>query len=373
MILKFLISLLPLLVVGSLVAFLFFRLFFKKSIFQLIGILWVMNIFINASLSKMLYTFPEQFPYWLALTLGLTNTVFFLYLTYKTVKNPLDKSIWNIQQLAEGKLGIKKLNTKKFQGELKVLGDATSILSTNLSNTFSGIKNSSSSINSMSQFMHTMAQKMTHGTGNQASSIQEVSASVEEMNANIIATYENAERTKKQTELTNTGLISSNLKASELLKAVESINNYVTIIDDIATETNLLALNASIEAKQAGEAGRGFNVVAAEVRKLAENSKKAAVHIQELTTQCRELSSDVSLQLESTLPNMEDTLDLMNEITTASMELKSGAEQVNNAIHEINFTTQENTDLSEELNNNAEKLNQESSELENGLSHFSIS
>ncbi|WP_075601559.1 methyl-accepting chemotaxis protein [Saccharicrinis aurantiacus] len=358
------------LIAGSIVGYFTLRLFFKNSVFQRIGFLWIVNVIINASISKFLYTYPDDFSYWIALPLGLGNTAFFFYLTYKMVKTPLNKAIENINQLANGNLNLEKQDKTKYTGELKLLDESTHKLSSILVNAFAKIKASSLAINNMSSDMNIMAENLSTGNSEQASSIEEISSSMEEMSANISASFDNAQLTKQKSEESNTALNKSSISARKLEEAILDITGHIKVIDTIATETNLLALNASIEAKQAGEAGKGFNVVAAEVKNLAENSSKSALQIQELSERCKLLSEELIKNLEDTIPTMKITQELMTEITSASMELKTGSDQITSAVNEINTTTQSNAGLSEELSGNSSYLFNESKTLNDSLEGF---
>ncbi|TLX71970.1 hypothetical protein E9993_19350 [Labilibacter sediminis] len=350
------------------------RYLFKGSIFLRIGIIWVINVFLVVVNSKIHYANPESYPFSAALATGLILTTLMLYGVSKWVRKPLDYLIDNIKQLSKGDLSNIKSDSKqkKYKGELKTLNTNITTLINIFRESILEINQSASRVSNLGDTTNGIAKELSSTNTEQASSIEEISASMEEMNANIDSSYNNANKTKKQTELTNNNLRDSNQSALELLQAMHLIAEKIKVIDQIATQTNLLALNASIEAKQAGEAGKGFNVVAGAVRQLAENSKKAADEIQEITEKGKLLSEVVSQKLEQTIPNMAETVNLMSEISVSSKELKTGSDQITQALNGINNITQSNTKVAEELTNHSGKLSNQSHKLLKNIGFFKL-
>ncbi len=136
----------------------------------------------------------------------------------------------------------------------------------------------------------TISYKITESTSQQAATSEEISATMEELLAGIISNNEDAEITQKITSKAAMEVEQSKEYFEGTIKSVSDIAEKVKIITEIAFQTNILSLNASIEAAAAGEAGKGFAVVAQEVRKLAENTKKAAIEIEELSENGKEIS-----------------------------------------------------------------------------------
>ncbi len=141
------------------------------------------------------------------------------------------------------------------------------------------IQSAAGLIGSGSNQISLSSQEISNGANEQASAIEEISSSMEELVANI---QQNSANTNENLTLTN----EAGIEMQNAFKNVEKtsdkmdlINEKISLIQDIARNTNMLALNAAIEAARAGDAGKGFAVVASEVRKLAENSQKAAVEI----------------------------------------------------------------------------------------------
>ncbi len=367
-------NLLIVLVFAIIVGTIVLRKLFKNSIFLRIGAIWIINVFITVVNSRIHYNNPEAYPFWAALIGGLSFTAILLYSVSVWVRKPFSQLVDNIKELSKGDLNIinSKEFKKKYVGELNTLNNSIIDLSNIFKISLTKINDSANNVDQLGVDSSNMSQALSKGTNEQASALEEISASMEEMNANINATNENATKTHLVTSETNSKLQLSAESAQELNQAMTLIAEKIKVIDAIAIQTDLLAINAAIEAKQAGEAGAGFSVVAGEVKKLAEISKKAADEIKDITEKGLNLSKQVSLHLEEATPSMNDTMNLMEEISVASSELKSGSNQITSAIDSINLITQNNAKMSEEMSDNSRKLSNQSHELIKNIDFFKI-
>lgn len=184
--------------------------------------------------------------------------------------------------------------------------------------------------------------RVSEGATEQASAAQEASSSMEEMTANIRQCADNAAQTEKIAIRSLQQAKASADIVQEAVSAMKTIAEKINIIQEIARQTDLLALNAAVEAARAGAHGRGFAIVAAEVRRLAERSQVAADEIVALSRATAETSGKAGEELGALVPEIQRTADLVQEISAATQEQRIGSEQINSAIGELDHVIQAN-------------------------------
>ncbi|MCT4557596.1 MAG: methyl-accepting chemotaxis protein [Pelagimonas sp.] len=206
-------------------------------------------------------------------------------------------------------------------------------------------------------------EKVSEGATHQAAAAQEASASMEQMTANIRQSAENAAQTEKIATRSLQQAQASAEIVDEAVQAMQTIAEKITIIQEIARQTDLLALNAAVEAARAGSHGRGFAIVAAEVRRLAERSQIAADEIVALSKSTAETSGKAGDELETLVPEIQRTADLVQEISAATQEQSIGSEQINTAISELDRVIQANAAASQEAAATTQMLSDSASKL----------
>ncbi len=214
------------------------------------------------------------------------------------------------------------------------------------------------------------AQELSNDTNRQASTVEEVSSAMEEMSINIDISSQNAESTKKIATDSSENIQNVASTFNVMLKSMEEITSKISIINEIASQTNLLSLNAAIEASHAGLQGKGFGVVASEVRKLAERSKLAANEINNVSKTSMKVSTESLFQLNEVIPDIERTAKLVQEINMNSIEQSSGAAQVNLAMTQLNEITSNNSASAEEMASRAEIFKSNADKLREAISFF---
>ncbi len=245
-------------------------------------------------------------------------------------------------------------------------------METKLNNVIANILAASKEIEHSSKDIGLSSEQIASGSNEQAASIEEVSASMEEMVANINQNTDNARTTERISQKAAEGIVKGNQSFTTTLETLRSISERIRVIGQIAQKTDILAINAAIEAARAGEQGRGFAVVAQEVRKLAEDSQKAAHEIIGLVESSVKIAEDSGKILAEITPEIQRTSALVQQISNSGNEQNAGANQVNDAITELTKVIQENSAAADQMAINAQNMTGQAIRLTEVIGFFQV-
>ncbi len=284
-----------------------------------------------------------------------------------TLKNTINKMLQSVDSDMQNLVSTLKEYSKddfrknipissKIKGEmLEVLSSVNTLGDTLKKNAKRDLENGQQ-LEEKSEQMNRSVNTLAEKANQQAASLEETAAAVEEITS---ITRNNADNATQMAQLGGVvqGSVSKGQKLAndtassmdEINSEVLSINEAITIIDQIAFQTNILSLNAAVEAATAGEAGKGFAVVAQEVRNLASRSADAANDIKRLVESAaskansgKQISDEMIKGYGELNEHITKTIELIDDVSTSSKEQMQGIEQINDAVTMLDRVTQEN-------------------------------
>ena len=287
--------------------------------------------------------------------------------TIHTLKNTLNKMLSSIDDATSRILRVVNSYTNddftdyirvvdNYKDDMKLLMESINILGKELGNSAKNNLNNGETLEKSSSTMSNSMNNLATKANEQAASLEQTAAALEEITS---ITRNNTQNATKMGELgqivkksvqTGEELASKTaLSMDEINEKVKAINSAITVIDQIAFQTNILSLNAAVEAATAGEAGKGFAVVAQEVRNLANRSAEAAKEIKNLveeanikTNDGKLISSDMIEGYKELNKNISETINIIEDVSAASKEQMLGIEQINQTVNMLDRVTQEN-------------------------------
>ena len=323
----------------------------------------------------------------LLITLNVINVIaLFLLWIYMTqyLVTPINTVKKSIEEVTAGNLGV---TIPEFGNNCAGrLIPGINSLSGNIATLVREIRASSQTAMTLSDQLSARSAQLSVKTEQQSASLVQTAASMEQMAA---STKNNADNTRLASEQANQATLQAR-KGGELMGQVahnmqsitecaQQMTEIISMIDGIAFQTNILALNAAVEAARAGDHGKGFSVVAEEVRNLAHRSAEAAKNIKTLievtsnnVTQGVTVVSEAEKNMREIVAGSGNVSRLMDEISSSTSEQEKGISQITLALSELERVTQSNVAMAEELNGSSDVRRNQVIELQSRTRNFRL-
>ncbi|GAB6283063.1 MAG: hypothetical protein STSR0008_18180 [Ignavibacterium sp.] len=304
-------------------------------------------------------------------------------------KKSIDLFSESINKFLNGDLSVSL--SKENEDEIGIIFDGFNRMISKIKNIVEHIFDLSTVIASSSAQISSTAEEMSSGSREQVSHSGEVASAMEELSASIIENSRNAgnvaQISEQAVEIAKTGGESINETIVEMKKMAEVVNNssvvvkelgksseqigeIISVISDIADQTNLLALNAAIEAARAGEHGRGFAVVADEVKKLAEKTAKSTKEIKDIINKIQQNATSAVDVMATGMNEVEEGIKVADKAGNALNEIIAAIGEVRDMINQIVVSNQQQAKTSSEVSRNVEGISNIIQQMSDGISQL---
>ena len=303
-------------------------------------------------------------------------------------KRELKKYIQDIDstlsQMAKGNMNL--VVSDSYRGEFLPIQRALRQILDALNEALRHIHQTAQDVSNESERVSSGAQTLSEGAVRQASTVEELSAGIQDISGEVKHTSADANKARKfsmdaevQLKVCCQKMDSLSTAISDISESSRQINGIIKTIEDIAFQTNILALNASVEAARAGAAGKGFAVVADEVQRLASKSAESAKNITELIESSVQLvqygtslSNETTTALSMVVASAQQSSALVDKIAESAQQQSESLRQLTEGMESISGVVQTNAATAQESASSAEELHQQAEKLKMSIQRFQL-
>lgn len=302
------------------------------------------------------------------------------------LQSVIEDTRYILKEFSVGNFRIEFQNTEEYKGEFQAILENLQMLKKEMCVTLQAIQDASGQVAAGAEQMAASAVSLAEGATEQAGAVEELTATIDTVTGMVMESAKSAKEAFAEAQEYEQEAGRSNKAMEELTASMTQINamskkigNIIAEIEDIASQTNLLSLNASIEAARAGEAGKGFAVVADQIGKLASESAKSAVHTRELIESSVaeiERGNQITNTTSQELGKMIEGIRLLGEnakkINEKAENEAEYMKQIQNEIEQISMVVQSNSAAAEESSATSEELSAQAVSLNEELEKFQL-
>ena len=303
--------------------------------------------------------------------------VFFSFVIIRLIKLPVSEIEMAATKMAEGDFTVDSICPEAYTGGFHPLLVSFRSIADRLNDTLSQISQSSSQVANGSEQVSSGAQSLSQGATEQASSVEQLAATISEISDKVKQNAESAGQANNMADTVSAEMNTSNQKMQHMIDAMSDISNcsneiskIIKTIEDIAFQTNILSLNAAVEAARAGAAGKGFAVVADEVRNLASKSAEASKNTAALIENSLKAVENGTHIADETAKSLVQAVDKVSEMTViisqiseassnqadSISQITTGIDQISSVVQINSATAQESAAASQELSGQSQLM-----------------
>lgn len=302
------------------------------------------------------------------------------------LKTVVSDFLYIVEHFSEGDFNVNSTCPDKYVGQLKSVLDELDEMVEKISDTMHGIQSSAEQVSTGSGQLAESSQDIAEGATNQAAAVQQLTTTIEVVTGHVLDNTKSTDKVHDKAKVVGAEAADSQNKMQELTTAMEKINSttqniekIIADIENIASQTNLLSLNASIEAARAGEHGRGFAVVADQIRQLAEQSANSATMSKTLIEESlhdvetgNRITKEAGEAMDQVMTDLDEILREVANIRVSSDKQAESVKEIKTGIESINDVIQTNSAAAEETSATSEELTASAISLDELLKEFKL-